>query len=266
LSLLQDKKKYAYFCQFGIHKSFNQAVKYLAVGIAEHCDLFLDMSLIQFIADAHHTVDCFSLITQLLSYFPQESRLLNYFFNQTLTFPSINFNPRFLLFQVYQVKSLRESSSSTELALKLGEMKTLAKIGISTSKKFWSNPNVHLSFLYHIKIYTDKIKSLYNELINKYQNNVRLYEDYSYFLIEGATDFSKALQIKHQCNLLKAGSSFAVDSSFRSLIKSFPAYLKRQILDFKGNFIKNELKPNKKSILSSPLQSSFSQLSETKCQ
>jgi hypothetical protein len=96
--LLKDKRKSAYFCHLGIDKSFNQAVKYLAVGIAEHCDLFLDMSLVRFIADHYHTVSCFSLITQLLSYFPHESRLLNFFFVQNFTFPNLDIDQRFLLF------------------------------------------------------------------------------------------------------------------------------------------------------------------------
>jgi hypothetical protein len=118
-------------------------------------------------------------------------------------------------------------------------MKTLVKKGISLSRKFWNHPNVQISFLYQIKIYTDKIKALYNELISKYPNNVRLYEDYSYFLIEGATDYLNGLKIKHQSNLIKEGRSFAVDASFRSLVQAFPAYLKRRILNAKGGFIGN---------------------------
>jgi hypothetical protein len=123
--LLKDTRKVAYFSSLGIDKSSTQAIKYLAVGIAEQCDLFLDMSLIKFVSDHYHTSICFCLITQLLSYFPHESRLLNYFFLQDLTFSNLSIHQRFLLFQVYQVKNLRESSSSSELALKLGEIKNL---------------------------------------------------------------------------------------------------------------------------------------------
>jgi hypothetical protein len=240
--LLKDNRKNEYFSKLGIDRNFNQAVKYLSVGIAEHCDLFLDMSLVRFIFDHHHTADSLSLITQILSYFPHESRLLNFFCSQFLSFPNLSLNQRFLIYQIKQVNSLRESSSSPELALKLGEMRTLVKRGISLSRRFWNNPNIQLNFLYQIKIYTDKVKAIYNELINKYPNNVRLYEDYSYFLIECATDYSYGLKIRYQSNLIKEGKSFAVDASFRSLIQAFPAYLKRKILDVKGSLIVNESK------------------------
>jgi hypothetical protein len=101
------------------------------------------------------------------------------------------------------------------------------KRGITLSRRFWSNPNVPLSFLYRVKNYTNQIKALYIDLINKYPNSVRLYEDYSYFLIEGSTDFLNGLIIKHQSNLIKEGRSFAVDASFRSLVQLFPAYFKK---------------------------------------
>jgi hypothetical protein len=238
--LLQDNRKCAYFYKLGIDKSFRCALKYLAVGVAEHCDLFLDMSLIRFIADHHHTADCFSLITQLLSYFPHESRLLNYFFYEFLLFPHLNIGQRFLIFQVHQVKNLRESASSSELSLRLCEMRNQVKRGISLSRIFFNNPNVQLVFLFQIKVFTDKIKSFYDELLNKFQNNIRLHEDYSYFLIECATDYSNALKIKHKCNLLEKGRNFAVDDSFSLFVQRFPSYLKKNILDVKGNFIEVE--------------------------
>jgi hypothetical protein len=194
--ILQDDKKCQYFSKLGIGKSFNQAVKYLAVGISEQSDLFLDMSLIKFIADQYHTITCYTLVTQLLSYFPHESRLLNFFFLHLTSFPNLGFEQRFLIFQIDQVKTLRESSSSSELTLKLSEMKTLVKRGISHSRRFWNNPNVQLSYFYQMKAYTDHVKALYDELVTKYPNNVRLYYDYSYFLIECATDFTNGIKMK----------------------------------------------------------------------
>jgi PAS domain S-box-containing protein len=151
---------------------------------------------------------------------------------------------------------LRESSSSTELALKLGEMRTFVKRGISLSRRFWNHPNVQLTFLYQIKNYTDNLKALYNELISKYPNNLRLYEDYSYFLIECAMDYSNGLQIKHQSNLIKEGKSIAVDISFCSLTQTFPAYLKRKILDLKGNLIATDPKLIKTTSISNISQNS----------
>jgi hypothetical protein len=114
---LKDNRKYQYFMKLGIDKHPNYALKYLSTGIAEHCDLFLDLSLIKFIADFHPNAQVYSLLTQMLCCFPSNSRLLNSFFSQTLSFSHLGISQRFLLYQVYQVNCLRQSSLSPEITL-----------------------------------------------------------------------------------------------------------------------------------------------------
>jgi hypothetical protein len=135
--LFQDMRKCKYFSKLGIDKSQNQAFKYLSIGIAEHSDLFLDMSLIKFIADNHYNGTCYSFLLKLLSFFPSESRLLNLIFNRTLSLSNLEFSERFLLYQIHQVKCFRQSSTSSIITMKLIEMKVQVKRGINFSKKFW---------------------------------------------------------------------------------------------------------------------------------
>jgi hypothetical protein len=96
---LQDIRIYQYFSKLGIGKSKHQALKYISIGIAEHSDLFIDMSSIKFMADNHSNVNYYSLLLKLLSLFPFESRRLNFFFNQALSFPNLGFLERFLVYQ-----------------------------------------------------------------------------------------------------------------------------------------------------------------------
>jgi hypothetical protein len=116
-------------------------------------------------------------------------------------------------------------------------MKVQVRRGINLSRKFWLNPNAKISFLSQIKNYSDNINAIYQESITKFPNNLSLHEHYADFLIECATDFKNDLKIKGMINLLENGTSFVVDTSFRSLVKSFPAYLRKHILDVKGKFI-----------------------------
>jgi hypothetical protein len=148
--LLQDMRRWKYFSELGIDKNQHQAFKYISIGIAEHSYLFLDMSLIKFIADNHRNEACYSLLLKLVPLYPSESRLLD-FFNQKLSFPNLAFSERFLLYQVHQVKCFRQSHASFEITLKLIEMKIQAKRGINFSRKFWLNTSFKLSFLTQIK-------------------------------------------------------------------------------------------------------------------
>jgi hypothetical protein len=104
------------------------AFKYLSVGIIEHCDFFIDFSLIQFVGEKFQTSQSLCFLVQLLSYFPGKSRLLNFFFFQTLSQSNLSYSQRFLLFQVNQVRQLRQSSASLESTQKLIETKSLAKM------------------------------------------------------------------------------------------------------------------------------------------
>jgi hypothetical protein len=86
---LSDPRKCKYFTKIGICKNQNSWLKNLSTGIAEQCDLFLLLSVIQFTADSHYNPKIYCLLIQIFSFFPSHSRLFNLFFSQTLSFPSL---------------------------------------------------------------------------------------------------------------------------------------------------------------------------------
>jgi flagellar basal body-associated protein FliL len=139
----------------------------------------------------------------------------------------------FLLLQFNQIRILRHPSSLSEITRKLSKLKSLAIKSISMG----GNPAVELSYLSEMKIVTDHVKALYHEFVIKWPNNSRLSEDFSYFLVEGATDFSNAVKQKNRANLIEQGKNFVIDFPFRSLIRKYPAYLRKKIVDTKGKFI-----------------------------
>jgi hypothetical protein len=116
-------------------------------------------------------------------------------------------------------------------------MKTEANKANSISRDFWANPVVDLSYFYGIKTFTDQVKAFYNEDIQKWPNNSGLSEDYSCFLVEGVTNFSSVLEPKYRADLIEQGKNYVVDFSFRSLMRTFPTYLKKYIVNIQGHFI-----------------------------
>jgi hypothetical protein len=100
--------------------------------------------------------------------------------------------------------------------------------------------------------------SKYNEYIKKFPNNSQISDDYSDFLVECATDFSTSLRQKYRANLIDEGKIFVIDLSFRSLMRNFPWYLKKKIIDFNGRFIHPEFKNTPQSLISDQSLTCFS--------
>jgi hypothetical protein len=65
-----------------------------------------------------------------------------------------------------------------------------------------------------------------------------------HFLVECATDFTRAILQRNRADLMQAGKSFSVDYCFKSMIAIFPLYLKRHILSFQGTFVRNTFAKN----------------------
>jgi hypothetical protein len=237
LMLLQNFQKRNHFSKLGIDKSLHKAFQFLSIGISNYSNLFTDISLIEYIPEFYPFSNSLSLIIQVLSYFPGELRLLGFYFFGILSFVYLNYSQRFILYQIDGVRKFRQSSSSQEGVKFLANLKAVAKNAISLSRNYWENPIEELSYYYEIKSFTDQINFLYLEQIQKWPNNSCLFEDYSYFLIECATDFIDEIKYKYHANLIEEGKLQSNDISFRLFIFAFPDYLKKSIVNMKGHFI-----------------------------
>jgi len=234
---LQDDKKRQYFFGLGLDKDFAKCQFYLRVGISNIGDLFVDWSLIKFISEFHSNSDQLCILIQYLSFFPSEIRQLNYLFTATSAKPGLNYEQRFLLYQVYKVMGLRQSSASSEITERLIDLKYVSQQGIASVRKFWESIPNDISSLFEIREITELGVSMFREAILKWPNNNRICEDFSHFLIECATDFSAGLIQKHRAGLIEHGKNFVSDTSFRSFVRCYPHYIKRHILDLHGSFI-----------------------------
>jgi hypothetical protein len=130
------------------------------LALADIVILFIDLSFIKFVGEYFHNSSALSFTTQLLSYFSGESQLMNDFLYQTLFQPNKNFSERFLIYQINQLRSLRQSSTSAKITRHLIEFKIEAEKGISMAKKFWVNPAVEKG----ISIFLVKLFSFFQQI------------------------------------------------------------------------------------------------------
>ena len=257
-SMLTEEPKRVLYWLYGLDRSQNRCQLYMRIGLAEHCPLFIDWSLIKFAVEFHPTKPLMANITQFLTFFPAESRLLNVFFLQTISQPNLSWSQRFMLYEVHRVKGLRLSSASSEITEKVMDLKRMSQAGITSVREFWRNVPSSVGIFYDIRSSTTRTSALFSEAMDKWPNNVRLCEDYANFLVECATDYVNGVKVQHRADLIEQGKNFVVDLSFRSLVRAYPLYLKRNIVDVKGNFIAQKAAAGRQGSASSSNNSQMS--------
>lgn len=233
--LCQDEKTRKLFNKIGLQKSEANCELYFRVGLANRSQLFLNWSLLKYASEFHRTAHMATIITQFMSFFPCETRLLSSFQKQACQH-RLNFFQRFLIFQIDSIKRLRQSSASREISEKLLHLKNASNALIDDVKKFWINCQDDASIFYDISMKTKNLSELYQEAMQQWPNNIRLCEGYSRMLIEGAMDFKKGVLMKYRADSIEQGKNFAIDLSFRSLVRAYPEYLKKGVMDLQGNF------------------------------
>ena len=229
--------KMARYRDLGLDRSAFKAMRYLHFAVAHYEPANFDLSLVKFIVQAHKSANVLANCIMIVSYFPANSRLLNVMIGDIVTKRDLSFANQFLLYQLARVKILRQSSSSAVSNDRLKEMKLLTQDIEALISSFWSGNTNGLGYLANLSSLVNKSNALWIEALQEFPNSSQHYEAYARFLIECATDFQEAVLKKHRCDLIEQGRSFSVDTCFRRFIHTFPDYLKKGIVDTKGEVI-----------------------------
>ncbi|OHT00137.1 hypothetical protein TRFO_08138 [Tritrichomonas foetus] len=129
--MLYDSKK--------LSKSENLCLCYLRIAFTNYCRCYTDFSLIKYCANHFTTNRALCLQIKLLACFPGENRQLNSFFSMTTSKKNLSIFHRFLLYQVYRLKTLRQSSASTGANERLLRLKNLTEQCIADVCGFWTH-------------------------------------------------------------------------------------------------------------------------------
>ena len=172
---------------------------------------------------------------QIINFFPGESRLLSRMTMMLMAKRSLTFEQRFLIYQVYKVKTLRQFSSSSDSQIKLNELKNMSRTIETITRSSLDNTNLKSSFFEALSIKAKRAHAIWREAMVDYPNNPKFCNEYCRYLVEAESNFPESLEIKNRENMIEMGKNYSFDFSFVSMVRVFPVYLKKEILDLKGN-------------------------------
>ena len=218
----------------------SNALMYLRIGLVEMTDPFIDWSLPKYIISCYNDeVSVMCPVIQILSFFPCQHQLLNSCFASVLKKKKLSFSQRFLVYQAYRIKTMRQSSIPLEANERMLHLRINTKDCEFAIKSVWGAKVTPTIGLFEtINQMTEKTDGLWQEGIRDYPNNSKFSEDYCKFLTECKTDFKEAVIQKQRIDMIDNGHNFSRDYSFRAFVQNYPMYLKKKIVDTSGNMIK----------------------------
>lgn len=242
-STIIEEEKIILFQKYGLNNSTMKALKYFYIAFSTASDFFLDSSLLHFLVSSFTETNVYMACIQILSFFPGETRHLNALFLSISSHRDLNIKDRFLIYQVYKIKTLRASSASIDSNDRLADLKTRTSNLELDVKSFWKLKKNNMFFLEHLSDEIKKLNGYWIESISDFPSSSKYSEEYCKFLIECSTDFDKALIQKRRAELIDLGANFTTDYAFKFFISSFPFYLLEDKIDIHGN-IKIQNKKN----------------------
>lgn len=214
-----------------------RATSYIVVGLANACDYFIDGSLFDYILGCQSLDSMSGILLQVLTFFPSESRKMDFIYRKILQRRKHSIVERFLIYQVYRIKMRRlvsDSKDTLEMIAKLKSMNESVKFMI---RSFWDKISAKNSFISALGNKISDVDSFFKSALGNNPNNLRIHVEYANFLADCKCDFDKAAAESIRAELIGDGKNFFVDTSFRSMVNKFHIYLKKNILDIKGKKI-----------------------------
>lgn len=226
-------------------RNFRYALYILHYSIEYMAPCFKDFSLPRLLIRSY--TDDYKMAIKLLKVlilFPDKHRELQPLFEAIDSIKNLSIFDRFLAYQVIRIRALRQSSSSLQATSVFAQLRLYSKRCEETMISIWCAKDINSKNLYDYSKYIKTVRSMWEENIRNYPNNIIFHDEYSYFLIESVTDFKAAILEAHRSTMIEMGRNYSVDFCFRSFIVMFPMYLKKKIIDFKGVFINHGTKKN----------------------
>jgi PAS domain S-box-containing protein len=221
-------------------RSEQTAFAYLLCGLTYGCDMFVDFSLMRYILALHQSPAVLTLCLRIMIFFPSEYHQTSLILHELRRFRDLPARSVFLMGQIEKIRVVRQSSTSSLANSKYKEMMlTIAETEKMTTA-VWLAPAFHYPEFRTIMTQVSAVDARCQEIVNDFPNSVQHAEAYVHFLIECATDFSHAIRQRHKIDQMETGQSFAIDYCFKSMIRMYPLYLKKGILDVKGSFLRRE--------------------------
>jgi hypothetical protein len=235
---MTDEEAFERFDTLRLNRSSKRALFYLDSAITCHFMRFYDFSYMKYIHLHFREPSVIIHCSRVISWLPYCARPLNFLCSEATTRRDIHLEDRFVLFQLERIRLLRESSASTTAAEKLTSVKTYSAETAGMIRAFWERSECNIALLNRFVRQLAGADSIWHEAIEDFPNSVQFRDVYITYLIESASRFSDAVFQKSRVDMIENGVDFRVDNCYRRFVRHFPDYVKRSILDLKGNLIK----------------------------
>ncbi|EAX87032.1 Adenylate and Guanylate cyclase catalytic domain containing protein [Trichomonas vaginalis G3] len=226
-----------YLDSLKINKNSHQANMWIIVGLIFNSDYFVDGSLTDYCLNCPNLDGALSMLLQVVTLFPFESRKMDVLFKRVIQKHKLGFSDRFLIYQCFRIKMKRLVSDTKDTLEMFNKLKNKNEVCKNTIKAFWDKNEAHSAYISSLSLLVNDLDQLFKASLMSNPNNLRLITEYSNFLAECKGDFDNSIKESIRAELIGDGKNFNVDVSFRSLVNKFPRYLKDKVLDAKGHRI-----------------------------
>lgn len=247
IDIKNDEEAYEYYRGHGLEKNKTKALLYLRIAFQKNCPCFYNWTLVKFIADTYTTEDALSTCLHFVHFFPKENHLINRLRRQILATRKISFSTRFLIYQIDTIKTLRNFTVTSSSKLKLIELKTMSKQCEMMTRQALDSAKLTPNYFESLSHKAHITHMIWKEALENSPNNPKLCEEFTRYLVECETDFISAIRIKRRGQVIEMGHNLSVDYSFRSMVRTFPNYLTKGIVDFNGAIATYKKQQNKTS-------------------
>ena len=233
-----DDVKKAKFKELGLDAHQNKCLLVLNYVWTNQFAILVDPLLIQYTALAFHSLKVTINVIKIAVFLPANSSSLKILSSNMMRNRNLSQKVRFFIYQVEKIKTLRQSSTSIMAIERLKYLKQASKELATREVSYFTRTETQTAYLQQVTKDLKREKSLWEEIMRSFPNSTSLIEEYTNFLIECATDFVEGIRQRHRSNLIDLGMNYNIDMCFRQFVKVFPNFLKKGIIDVKGNYIK----------------------------
>lgn len=231
-----------------LNLSLSNSFFYLQVGLRYNCPLFLDWSLSNFLYEKFKgSRELLTFITWQAAFFPSASNQFSHFINSGLKMVNPPYIIRAFFYQLHRVHVFRQGATSQESENDLMIIRKKTKACTNMISDFWHSVSENKnrpSLLTIHKIYKkiSETEALWSEMLDKYPNNPVFVREYSVFLMDAKSCYHDSILWHQKSIFLENGQKLQNDQMFRCFLKMYPHYLKKEIVDTRGNFRRNKTK------------------------
>lgn len=218
-----------------------KALKYAQIGFEGMCDMFVDWSLFRhYIENFPDDSELMSYMAWIISLFPSEIQFLQKVLTTAMKIVETSVDSKCFLYQIHRIHIFRQSSVSRETSQDFSKVELITNQTINAYCKFWSNltnPNIDFGTgtYQSLALQKQKADAAWAEALDKYPNNTRFVMGHSIYLLEVGCLFKESIRENQNAKEIDNGLRRQNDKMFHHFVYTHPKYLKKGIVDVRGN-------------------------------